>query len=270
MRRQGRHDFAYIDDYILVSTDDLAHSHFEELSDLITDLGLLINPDKKTAPTRRLTCLGISIDLDANTLSIEQNKLYEIYAECLQISTKTRKKIQSLLGKLMYLHKIIKPARIFVNRILATFRNNFTERKIKLSKEFFQDLNWFFTFLPSKIFKSPIPDNNQLFIDACLTGVGGIWGHRVYAAPIPQFQDFHPSITHLEMLNLLVALHIWANHWAQSSVYIFCDNMAVVQVASSVGPETPFWGPAFVLFGLSLPLMILILKLSIFRAPKMF
>ena len=83
---------------------------------------------------------------------------------------------------------------------------------------------------------------NQLFIDACLTGVGGIWGHRVYAAPIPQFQDFHPSITHLEMLNLLVALRLWANHWAQYSVYIFCDNMAVVQVASSGRTRDPFWG----------------------------
>ena len=123
MHRQGCHVFAYIDDYILVSTDDLADSHFEDLHDLITELGLPINSDKKIAPTRRLTCLGISIDLDANTLSIEQNKLEEIYAECLQASTKTyltRKKFQSLLGKLMYLHKIIKPARVFVNRILAT------------------------------------------------------------------------------------------------------------------------------------------------------
>ena len=59
MRRQGRHVFAYIDDYILVSTEESAHSHFEDLSYLITDLDLPINPDKKTAPTRRLTCLGI-------------------------------------------------------------------------------------------------------------------------------------------------------------------------------------------------------------------
>ena len=102
MHRQGRHVFvfAYIDDYILVSTDDLADSHFEDLHDLIADLGLPINPDKKIAPTRRLTCLGISIDLDTNTLSIEQNKLEKIYAECLQANAKThltRKKFQYIL-----------------------------------------------------------------------------------------------------------------------------------------------------------------------------
>ena len=91
----------------------------------------------------------------------------------------------------------------------------------------------------SKIFKSPLLANNQQFIDACLTGVGGIWGHKVYTVPIPHFQDFYPSITHLEMLNLLVAFRLWANHWAQSLVYIFCDNLAIVQVASS--ERTNIW-----------------------------
>ena len=68
MRCQGRHIVAYMilqrdGDYILVSTAELAHSQFEDISALITDLGLFI-----------------------------------------------------------------RPARVFVNHILATFRNHFTER----------------------------------------------------------------------------------------------------------------------------------------------
>ena len=50
MRHKGRHVFSYNDDYILVSTEDMAHSHFAELYDLISDLGLLINPDKNPPP----------------------------------------------------------------------------------------------------------------------------------------------------------------------------------------------------------------------------
>ena len=50
MRRKGHHVFAYIDDYILVSTEDLAQAHFEDLYDLISDLGLPMNPDKKPPP----------------------------------------------------------------------------------------------------------------------------------------------------------------------------------------------------------------------------
>ena len=277
MRRQGRHVFAYIDDYILVSTEDVAHSHFDDLYDLISDLGLPINPDKKT-PTRRLTCLGISIDLDANTLSIEHNKLREIYAECLQVSTKThltRKKFQSLLVKLMYLHKVIKPARVFVNRILATFRNNFTERKIKLSKEFFQDLHWFLTFLlsfngTSKTFKSPIPANNKLFTDACLTGMGGFGT----TGSMP-----HPS-HNFKTSTLLLPIWKCSIYWSPFDCGLLigpnlqCTFTVPTWQLSKWpllgGPRTPSWRLVSAIFGSLLPPMILSWRSNIFRDLRMY
>ena len=42
---------------------------------------------------------------------------------------------------------------------------------------------------------------NSLHVDACMTGVGGIWNNRVYAAPVMTYVDFQLNITHLEMLN---------------------------------------------------------------------
>ena len=38
------------------------------------------------------------------------------------------------------------------------------------------------------------------------------------------------KIVHLEMLNLLIALRLWAQQWSHSRVRFFCDNSAVVQV----------------------------------------
>ena len=100
------------------------------------------------------------------------------------------------------------------------------------------DLNWFICFLPkfsgsAKIFKSDILEGNSLHVDACMTGIGGIWNNRVYAAPVPAYVDFQPNITHLEMLNILIALRLWAQEWAGSSVTFHCDNLAVVQVVNS-------------------------------------
>ena len=241
MRDQGCSIFAYIDDFIIVSNADDAERHFHALSNLLDELGLPMNPSKCTPPCRALTCLGIHIDIDKNTLSIDKDKIQEIHQECLNVSTRTtlsRKNFQSLLGKLIYLHKCIKPARTFVNRILAFFRDNHGARKFKLTKGFYQDINWFIRFLPTfngstKIFKPRISNPQSLHIDACLTGVGGIWGHRVYAAPVPLFGKFSLNITHLEMLNLLVALRTWGKFWKNSTVEIFCDNMAVVQVVES-------------------------------------
>ena len=120
MANENSSIFAYIDDFVIVAPQDDAMRQFTKLSELFQELGPPMNPDKVCPPTRTLTCLGITIDLDNNSLSIEKHKLAEICRECIEVrsrSTLTRRKFQSLLGKLIYLHKVIKPARIFVNRI---------------------------------------------------------------------------------------------------------------------------------------------------------
>ena len=133
MAKEKCHIFAYIDDFILVSEDNDADRHFQKLSALFTGLGLPMKIDKCSPPTRSLTCLGITIDLDNNSLSIDKDKLEEIYAECIKVRSKhtiSSRQLQSLLGKLIYLHKCIVPARIFINRILTLFRNNSSSKRI--------------------------------------------------------------------------------------------------------------------------------------------
>ena len=54
----------------------------------------------------------------------------------------------------------------------------------------------------------------------------------VYALPIPLgFKGY--TIVHLEILNIVVAAKIWASHWADKKIQIFCDNMAVVDVLNT-------------------------------------
>ena len=98
-----------------------------------------MNEEKRTPPTHKLTCLGITIDLHNNTLSIDPVKLEAIYEDCIKVHTKksiSKRALQSLLGKLLYLHKCVKPARIFVNRILTVLRIHRGKSKILISEEF--------------------------------------------------------------------------------------------------------------------------------------
>ena len=143
--------FAYTDDYIMVGSKAHTERAFHELTALLTELGLPMNLDKRTPPTKALTCLGIRIDVASNTLSIDGQKLHQIYKECIHVSTKThvsKKAMQSLLGKLLYLHKCVLPARAFINRILDLFRTNCHAKKIWLNDGFHKDIQWFLTFLP--------------------------------------------------------------------------------------------------------------------------
>ena len=186
--------------------------------------------------------------MDNNTLSIEHNKLQDIYLECVKFNNKkyvTNRAFQSLLGKLIYIHKCVSPARVFINRMLALFSNNYDKERIHLTAEFFKDLAWFLTFLPqfnriSFITKKAIPHNHALHVDASLTGLGGVWCNRVYATPIIPLLHFDLKIVHLEMLSLLVAIRKWKRFWSHSKVKVHCDNMAVVQVVGSGKTKDPY------------------------------
>ena len=149
----------------------------------------------------------------------------------------SKKAFQSLLGKLLYIQKYIKPCRTFVNRILALFRAC-SGPKITLTQEFHQDLDWFLRFLPhfngvTCLKKDPIDNSQELYLDACLTGMGAVWCNRVYATPIFEIPGFELTITHLEMLNFVIALKVWGRFFEHSAITIFCDNMSVVQVVGS-------------------------------------
>ena len=241
MAKSGAKMFTYIDDYILISPVKHAQRHFQCLASLLAELGLHSNPDKQTSPCCKLTCLGILIDLDANTLSIHPDKLQSIYSDCIDASTRrhlTRTRYQSLLGKLLYIHKCVRPANTFINRMLALFRANFKAKKIILTSDFHKDLKWFLAFLPQSngityIREPKILNSHYLHIDASLTGLAGIWNDEVYATPIFDLFGFDLKIVHLEMLNLVIAHRVWAKKWTHSVVKFYCDNQAVVQVVQT-------------------------------------
>ena len=233
--------FAYIDDYILVSPKATADAHFQRLASLLTDLGLPSNQDKQTPPCRTLTCLGIQIDLDHNIMSIDPDKLSSILSECIAVKNKkylSRTAFQSLLGKLLYIHKCVRPARTFINRMLALFRANPGAKRIFLNADFHKDLHWFLAFLPSfngitYIRKFEIEQPHTLHVDASLTGLVGVWNQEVYSTPIFDIYDHELTIVHLEMLNLVTALKLWGQKWAHRTVRFYCDNLAVVQVVNT-------------------------------------
>ena len=74
--------------------------------------------------------------------------------------------------------------------------------------------------------------HHEVNLDASLNGLGACFGNKVYALPLPVgFMNLH--ITQLEMLNVVVALKVWANIWANKRIKISCDNLAVVEILKS-------------------------------------
>ena len=157
---------------------------------------------------------------------------------CKNWETKTycsKNQLQSLLASLLYITKCVKPARIFLNRMLQLLRQNFENTKIILTTKFFQDLAWFNVFL-SQFNGVTYCDQKfsriHIHLDASLRGLGGHFGSMVSSLPIPLgFMNY--TIVHLEILNIVVAAKIWASHWSNKLIQMFCDNMAVVEVLTT-------------------------------------
>ena len=180
--------------------------------------------------------MDIVVNTITRNISIPTEKLQEIQNMCTQWTFKftcTKRQLQSLLGSL-YITKCIRPARFFLNRMLQVLRDSHNVSYIKLSQQFHCDFNWLHVFLKQY--------NGVTFQCTWMPhcrDLGGVFGPLVYALPLgTEFQHLH--ITQLEMLNVVVALKVWSQLWANKKVKIFCDNQAVVEVLNTGKTKDPF------------------------------
>ena len=135
----------------------------------------------------------------------------------------------------MYIQKCIRPSRFFVNRILDLLRANYDTKSITLTHDFRRDIRWFKKFLGhfnGTAFYDHKPIQEILELDACLVGLGGRCDNKVYHLPIVKhYANLH--ITHLEMVNILVAIRVFGPSWFNKKVLVKCDNQAVVHVLNN-------------------------------------
>ena len=211
----------------------------------MTQLGLTISESKLVEPTTKAVCLGILVDTVQGTVAIPPEKL-EVVKQMVN-DWRGRKwcmkrQLQSLLGTLLYVHKCVKPARYFLNRMLTTLRSVSNPTRVDLDQDFQRDLRWFHSFLPKYngvSMYSHTKSKSILELDACLTGLGGRWGNMVYHLPIER--DFaNLDIVHLEMVNIVMALRLFARLWAGTRILVKCDNEAVVKVLKAGKARDPF------------------------------
>ena len=238
--KNGFYLLCYIDDLLGAEIPSRAQNSYNTLFNLLQDLRIPVSKAKLCSPSTSIVCLGIQIDSARTTMSIPDQKLQDILDTCsdfVKFKRFTKRQLQSLIGSLMFVHKVIKPARYFVNRLLDTLRN--MNQVSTMSQDIKRDVNWFLTFLGQfngtcSYMYTPVQCTDIIELDACLTGVGARFNNQVYQY---QFKDNEVpcsfSIVHLEMWNVLIAIRVWAKEWTNCSLVIECDNEAVVSVVNS-------------------------------------
>ena len=241
--RRGFLSRAYIDDFGgAEGTEPKADQALTALQDIMHDLGMVQAQAKICTPSQVMVWLGILFNTKEMYMAIPEEKMGEIML-CLEewrVRTRaTRKELQSLLGLLNFVASVAPPVRLFTNRMLDDLRESTPTGASSLSYQFKQDVRFFLELLPifngKKIMaKHIIPYQEKVELDACLTGCGAVAGDQYYATQFPHdIAVKGHSIAHLELLNIVIAVKVWAERWSGWSVQIYCDNLNSVCVLQS-------------------------------------
>lgn len=236
----------YIDDLILISPSrERAEQDLRIAQELLKDLGLPEAPDKVQRPSTRVTWLGVDIDSVSMTISVPHEKLEEIkhcVSNAIKLKSMSKKHLQSVIGKVIHVAKCIRPARLFVSRLLEALRG-MKKKFIKVSRDMRADLIWFQEFSAQwngvGLINTRAPDMD-VFVDASGSGIGATDGRSAYGGQITPISDPAHNISELEAVNLAVALQTFMSRGDKGRhIRVFSDNMASVEVFTTGRGRNP-------------------------------
>jgi hypothetical protein len=220
----------YVDDFIGICPEHLANFLWDLLLDLLAKLGVKPSstPGHLVPPSAQFIGLGVHFDLDSNVISIPTVKLEDLLLVLDKWSCKTRAsrvELQSLLGKLLQVCRVIRSGRLQLSRMLDTLRRCLRlQSPVSLDENFRLDLCWWsanitgwngisfleFTDLDLKI-TLDASSHGALGGGPGLGGFNHATNHWFKCALPAQFSDWF--IADLELLAHIVCFRLWSSQW---------------------------------------------------------
>ena len=196
---------------------------------------------KTEGPATQLTFLGIQIDTVHMCLSLADDKLERVRALVLSWRGRhaaTKRELQALIGHLSYAAFVVLPGRTFLRRMIDTMSlAKLPHHNVRLTTEFRSDLHWWASFLPLWNGRSILPASEPGHV--LTTDASGRWGCGAVTEQGEYFQLKWPdswaevNIAVKELVPVVIAVAIWGQQWAERTVLVRCDNMAVVHVLAT-------------------------------------
>ena len=231
----------YVDDFVGAELQAKAWEAYHFLTKLLRDLSVQTSPEKIVPPTTRLEFLGTTFDSIKMTMEIPTTKLKEIKLELQrwsQLTCATRKEIESLVGKLQFAARCVRPGRIFLSRIINWLRETTRKGKFPIPQEAREDINWWHRFIDQYngisilwLETTPQPDH-LMATDANLTGFGGISDQEYFKGQFPRHLK-GCNIAILELWAVMVAVKTWAKKFQGKYFWIHVDNEAVATILNT-------------------------------------
>ena len=238
----------YSDDLAGCEEGSRADLSFSMMGSLLKNLGLDESAEKASSPSTRMEYLGITFDTVILKKFVPPSKLAELrdlLFTWLKKSVCTKRALQSLTGKLLWVARCVRHSRCFLSRLLAGLRSlKEQHHKITLTEEMKLDVLWWYTYIRefngTDFIVSPSAITQTYAGDACKLGAGGYHGSQYWSRRLPdEMCGDHPPIHQKEFFVLLISIKLWGPSWSGQTVELFCDNTAVVEVCTRQKPRDP-------------------------------
>lgn len=217
-------------------------------------LNIPIATDKTAGPTRVIEFMGIILDSDSMEARLPPDKVSRILESLSSFQHRkscTLTELQSLIGTLNFACKVVPPGRPFLQRMIELTRNaKQPHHHIKLNSGFFKDLTMWQKFIASwngaSFFLATAwvdSETLELHTDASgALGYGGIFKSKWFSGPWEPHQKLGEpgiSIAWQELFALVVACHLWGEHFSNKRILFYCDNESVVSIVNSKRSRIP-------------------------------
>ena len=237
----------YMDDFAGCELGTRAQLAFDTLGKLLADLGVRESLEKACPPSTTMKFLGVEFDTLNMCMRVDETKRAEIQQLSLFWSRKTvanKQELQSILGKLIWVSKVVRFSRCFVSRIISLIKTlKYQKQKATLTEAVKKDFKWWSKFLsvfngiellvPSTVFTSVLGDAYPMG--------SGCWNEEskeYYSRKFPiALCDTNYPIHFKEFWCVILAARLWGHLWTGHRIAIYCDNEAVVQTITHQKPS---------------------------------
>ena len=238
----------YCDDLGGVEVGVRAWLSFYMIAVLLKELGLAESEPKASPPSTDMIYLGVRFDSVSLRKSVPPEKLAVLVDLLEKWSRKVKagkKDLQSIVGKLMWVAKIVRHSRVFVCRLLAELKRLHhvpPGSKVVLTTEVKKDILWWKVFLRTFngvefMIPTTISDISMIYAgDACLSGGGAYYDSEYWSRTLPVKLIGSP-IHVLEFWVIIASIVIWGPSWAGNRVIMYCDNDSCCDVINYGRPK---------------------------------
>ena len=237
----------YMDDFAGAELGDRATTAFNDMGNLLAELGIVESDKKAHPPSTKMLFLGVEFDTIEMCMRVGDEKRCEVkltISKWYRRTVATKEELQSLQGQLFWVSKVVRFSRVFVTRVIAEQKSLKSQKQKKqLSHDLKKDLLWWMMFLDKfngieLIIPSAV--NCNVLGDATLSGAGAwnddlkeYWS-RKFPRPL-QSPDF--PIHQKEFITVILEAKVWGASWTGKRVAIHCDNVAVVESINKLKPK---------------------------------